>query len=281
MAQSREVVDLVGRVVEVPDNPQRIVSLAPSITEIIFSLGQQEKLKGVTLYSDYPPAAQEIPKVGSYVHLDVERIVALKPDICFAIKDGNPIHIIEKIVALNIPVFVIDPRNMEQIILTTERIGEVLGARDKASELATDMRCRLEKVKATIAKASSRPAVFFQVDASPVVSAGEGTFTNELITLAGGRNLAAETTGYPKYNWEDILALQPEVVIVASMAGGFTSEKLKNEWQQWPQLPAVRTGRLHVVEAGMFDRPTPRLFQGLEVVAKIIHPELYGTDGDK
>jgi len=281
VAQAREVIDLVGRKVAVPDNPQRIISLAPSITEILFSLGQQKKLKGVTLYSDYPPAAREIPKVGSYIHLDVERIAALKPDLCFAIKDGNPRHVVEKIEALGIPVFVVDPRNMEEIITTTARMGDVLNARREASELVSDMRGRLERVKATIAKASSRPAVFFQVDASPVVSAGEGTFTDELITLAGGRNLAAGTTSYPRYNWEDILSLQPEIVIVASMAGGFSSEKLKSEWQQWPQLPAVRSGRLYVVEADLFDRPTVRLFRGLEILAKIIHPELYGKNGDK
>ena len=278
LAQAREVSDMVGRVVDVPDNPQRIVALAPSITEIIFSLGQEAKLKGVTRYSDFPPAAKDLPRVGSYVHLDLERIVALQPDLCFATKDGNPIHIIEKIEALKIPVFVIDLRNMDEIMATIQRVGEVLSAQQKAAELVSDMRQRLKKVQRKIAQVGHRPAVFFQLDAAPIVSAGNGTFTNELINLAGGKNLAAGANPYPRYSWEEILKLQPEIVIVASMAGGYSKEKLKNDWLQWPQLPAVQTNRIYVVEANLFDRPTARLFYGLEVLAEIIHPELYERD---
>lgn len=276
--QAREVTDMVGRVIDVPEDPQRIVALAPSITEIIFSLGQEARLKGVTRFSDFPLAAKDLPRVGSYVHLDIERIVALQPDLCFATKDGNPLHIIEKIEALNIPVFVIDPRNMDEIITTIQRVGEVLGTQRKAAELVSDMRQRLERVKSKMAKIKHRPAVFFQLDAAPIVSAGDGTFTHELITLAGGKNLAAGANPYPRFSWEDILKLQPEIVIVASMAGGYTKEKLKNDWLQWPQLPAVQNSRIHVVEANLFDRPTARLFYGLEVLAEIIHPEVYERD---
>lgn len=277
-ALAREVTDMVGRVIDVPDKPQRIVALAPSITEIIFSLEQEAKLKGVTHYSDFPPAAKDLPKVGSYVHLDLERIVALQPDLCFATKDGNPLHIIEKIEALNVPVFVIDPRNMDEIMAAIQRVGEILGAQQKAAELVSDMRQRLERVRRKMAKSGHRPTVFFQLDAAPIVSAGNGTFTHELINLAGGKNLAAGSSPYPRYSWEDILKLQPEIVIVASMAGGYSKEKLKKDWLQWPQLPAVQNNQIYVVEANLFDRPTARLFYGLEVLAKIIHPELYERD---
>ena len=112
------VTDQLGRQVNVPDNPQRIVALAPSITEIIFALGQKHRLKGVTRYSDFPSEAAKLFKVGSYVHLDLERIVALKPDLCIAIKDGNPRLVAQRLESLKIPVYAVDPNNLDTIINT-------------------------------------------------------------------------------------------------------------------------------------------------------------------
>ena len=121
-----QVTDQVGRILEVPDNPARVIALAPSITEIIYDLGQEERLVGVTQYSTYPPEAESLPRVGSYVRLDIEKIVALKPDLCFATKDGNPKHIVDKIVSLGIPVYVINPRNLQQIMDTITRLGSLI-----------------------------------------------------------------------------------------------------------------------------------------------------------
>lgn len=273
------VVDQAGRLVQVPEAPQRVIALAPSLAEIVFSLGQESKLKGVTQYSDFPPAARLLPRVGSYVRLDLERIVALKPDLCLAIRDGNPKHTVDAIVALGIPVYVIDPRNLNDTADAILRIGRVLGAEARAAALVADMRRRIERVRQKAAQAASRPAVFFQVDGAPIISAGSNTFTHELITLAGGRNLAAGSTPYPRFGWEDILTMRPEIVVVTSMAGGQSPDELRREWRRWRDLPAVRHQRVHVVEAGLFDRPTARLVQGLEVLADIIHPGLLGESG--
>lgn len=108
-----------------------------------------------------------------------------------------------------------------------------------------------------------------------MVSVGSDTFIHELITLAGGRNLAAGPVSYPRYGWEKILVIQPEIVVITSMAGGLKPEQLKSAWQQWPQVPAVRTSRVFVVDANLFDRATPRLVTGLEVLAAIIYPEIF------
>lgn len=276
-----ELHDQAGRLVKVPAKVQRIVALAPSITEIIYALGQEKKLVGVTQYSDYPEAAKDLPKIGSYVRLDLERIVALKPDICFGIREGNPKHQVEKIEALGIPVYIIDPRNAEGIMEAIKGMGSALGASGPAETLTQEMARRIAKVSRLANTASAKPRVFFQVDAAPIITAGTNTFTHELITLAGGVNLGAGPVPYPRLSWEQALALNPEIVVITSMAGGHSPESLKAQWRQWPQLPAVQRDRLHVVDAGLFDRPTPRFVEGLEALAKIIHPELYGAPGGK
>ena len=129
---SRTVRDTVGRQMLVPEKPRRVISLAPSITEIIFALEQSEKLVGATLFSDYPEEARQLPKVGSYIKLDIEKIVALKPDLCIAIKDGNPKGTITRIEALKIPVFAVYPVNLETVMETISAVGELLGVQQQA-----------------------------------------------------------------------------------------------------------------------------------------------------
>jgi len=268
----RLVTDQTGRQLRVPDNPRRVVALAPSMTEIVFSLGQQDKLVGVTQYSNFPEAARDITRVGSYVRPDIERIVSLAPDLCLAIKEGNPIHAIRRIEAAGIPVYAVDPRDLQGIMTTFGEIGMLLLAEDEARTVVAGMQQRLDAVRERVGELSQPPAVFFQVDASPIISAGHDTFTDELIRVAGGRNLAATAKGYPRYSWEDALRFQPEVVIVTSMSGGHSPEELLGQWRQWPQVPAVRDGRLYVVDASIYDRPTARLFDGLEQLAGLLHP---------
>jgi len=269
------VTDQVGRTLVVPENPTRVIALAPSITEIIYDLGQEKRLVGVTQYSTYPPEAELLPRVGSYVRLDIEKIVALKPDLCLATKDGNPKHIVDKIVSLGIPVYVINPQNLQQIMDTITRLGALLHAEQTAAALVSDMEKRIGQVQARVKNMPDRPRVFFQIDAEPLFSAGTDTFIHELIELAGGINTTAGEVSYPRYSWEDIIVLQPEIVLISSMAGGLAPEYLLNSWKKWNLLSAVKNDQIFVVDAELFDRPTPRLVNGLEVIAAIIHPELF------
>lgn len=269
------VTDQVGRTLVVPENPTRVIALAPSITEIIYDLGQEKRLVGVTQYSTYPSEAELLPRVGSYVRLDIEKIVALKPDLCLATKDGNPKHIVDKIVSLGIPVYVINPQNLQQIMDTITRLGSLLHAEQTAAALVSDMEKRIGQVQARVKNMPDRPRVFFQIDAEPLFSAGTDTFIHELIELAGGINTTAGEVSYPRYSWEDIIVLQPEIVLISSMAGGLAPEYLLNSWKKWNLLSAVKNDQVFVVDAELFDRPTPRLVDGLEVIAAIIHPELF------
>jgi len=274
-SDARTVTDQLGRLVTVPDKPQRVVSLAPNITEIIFAIGQEHRLKGVTMYSDYPPKAAKLPMVGSYVHLDLERIVALKPDLCIAISDGNPKVVAQRLESLKIPVYAVDPRDLNTIMETIIEIGKLLNANKQAKLLVQNMRFRIQRVKSLVAKTAHRPRVFSQIGISPIVSIGTNTFMHELIILAGGINLAAGPVSYPRFSLEQVLALSPEVIIITSMARAAIFEKVKSEWNKWPDLPAVRDKRIFLENSNLFDRPTPRLVDGLELLIRLIHPELF------
>jgi len=271
---AKTVTDQLGRQVTVPDKPQRVVSLAPSITEIVFALDQGHRLQGVTTYSDFPPEAVKLPKVGSYVHLDLEKIVALRPDLCIAIKDGNPRVIAQRLESLKIPVYAVHPNNLETIMKTVLEIGTLLNAKDRANQLVRNMDSRIQKVKSLVAKSTHRPGVFFQIGVSPIVSVGNHTFIHELIVIAGGTNLAAGPVSYPRFSREKVLALSPEIIIITSMARKAIFEKVKAEWEQWPNMPAVRNQHIYVEDSNFFDRPTPRLVDGLELLFQLIHPEL-------
>ena len=273
MAKTAE--DQLGREIRVPDDPKRIIALAPSITEIIFALGQQDRLKGTTQFSNYPAEAAKLPKVGSYVRLDLERIVALNPDLCIAIKDGNPKGIIDRLQSLNIPVFAVNPRNLESMIQTIQKIGSILNASQKANTLVKDMRSRIQQVDALVSRIDRRPRVFIQIGISPIISAGTNTFIHELIVRAGGLNVAASNRAYPHFSREQVLALAPDVLIITSMARSGAFEKAKADWNRLSHMPAVREKRIYTVNSDVFDRPSPRLLDALEILTRLLHPKLF------
>jgi iron complex transport system substrate-binding protein len=230
---------------------------------------------GVSRFSDTPEAARALPKVGSYVHLDLERIVALKPDLCLAIRDGNPKAVVDRLEAMGIPVYAVDPRDLASVMETVAAVGDLLNARETALRLVTDMRRRIDAVDRRVAKAAHRPRVFLQIGMTPIVSAGASTFLHELITRAGGVNAAAGATAYPRFSQEQVIALAPEVLIITSMNREGLFQKALTEWRRWPQMPAVANNRIHIVDSNCLDRPSPRLVEGLEQLARLIHPTLF------
>jgi iron complex transport system substrate-binding protein len=274
-AAAKTVTDQLGRTLHIPENPQRIVSLAPSITEIIFQLNQQHRLKGVTQYSNYPEQASALPKVGSYVRLDLERIIALRPDLCLATKDGNPKDIADRLQSMKIPVYAVDPSNLQTVIQTMVEIGSLLNASAIAEKVADDMRNRLKRISALVAKTDHRPRIFIQIGIAPIISAGANTFIHDLILLSGGINVAAGYNAYPRFSREQVLAMSPDVIIITSMARQAVFAQIKSQWSRWSDLPAARDQRIYVVDSDVFDRPSPRLLDALEILVKLIHPELF------
>jgi iron complex transport system substrate-binding protein len=274
-AQTIVVTDLLGRRMAIPKDPGRVVSLAPNITEIVYALGQAQRLVGATTYSDYPPEADTLPKVGSYVHLDLERIVSLAPDLCLAIKDGNPIAAISRLESLGIPVYAVDPRDLESVMDTMSRIGGLLRAGKEAEKLVTSMRHRIQAVESLVAKTDNRPGLFFQIGVSPIVSVGTNTFIHELIVRAGARNLAEGGIPYPRFSKEQVLGMAPDIIVVTSMARKAVFDKIKQDWGQWTNLPAVKNDRIYFKDSSLFDRPSPRLVDALEILARLVHPEMF------
>lgn len=257
-----------------PAAPRRLVTLAPSLTEMVFAVGAGERLVGVDRHSDYPPQVQGLPRVGSYIHPDVERVVALKPDLVLAVRDGTPPHLLARLQYVGIPVHVVDPRTLEGVIATLLEVGNRLGVHEATRALAEDLGRRLARIRNLASQARSRPRVFFQIGVSPLVSAGSHTLIDELIATAGGINVAAGGPPYPRFSQEQVLALRPEVIIITTMEREGLFEQVKAGWQRWVQLPAVRQGRIHLIDSDLVDRPGPRLFDGLELVFRLLHPDL-------
>jgi iron complex transport system substrate-binding protein len=272
---SRDVTDPLGRTLRVPESPSRVVALAPSVTEIVYALGQERRLVGVTQYSDFPPEAKALYSVGSYVNLDIERIVAQKPDLCIAIKDGNPKDVVERLMELQIPVYVVDPRSLESVLAAITQIGTLLEANDRAITLVTSLQSRITRVSDIVAHAKQQPKVFIQIGVAPIISAGPHTFIHELIERAGGINLARGGMPYPRFSREQVLALAPDVIIITSMEKSVNFEQAKAEWLQWQNLPAARNQRIFIEDANLINRPSPRLVEGLEHLARLIHPDLF------
>ena len=272
--EMHSLVDQTGRQIRVPIKPQRVVALAPSITEIIYALECQDRLKGATRFSDYPEAAEAIPRVGSYVYLDLEKIVALNPAVCIAIKDGNPRSVIDRLEALDIPVFAVNPRGLDTVMRAIDHIGQLMGAEKRADEIIADMAARIAKVESKVAQTEKRPLVFFQIGIAPIVSAGSDTFIHELIVKAGGINMAGQYTSYPRFSREEVLERAPDILIITSMARKEVFDRVKAEWEKWEQIPAVAKDRVYLVDSNLFDRPTPRLVDALERLVKLIHPEM-------
>lgn len=268
-----------GTAAQTPDRapPQRLVTLAPSLTEMVFAVGAGDRLVGVDRHSDYPPQVRGLPRVGSYIHPDVERVVALRPDLVLAVQDGTPPHLLDRLRYVGVPVFVVAPRTLEEVIATVTEVGTLLGAGGSSRELAEELRKRLARVRSLAAQVKTRPRVFFQLGGAPMVAAGSQTFIDELITTAGGINVAAGGPPYPRFSREQILALRPEVIIITTMEREGLFEQIKAEWERWPQLPAVRAGRIHLINSDLVDRPGPRLLDGLELVFRLLHPELAGA----
>ncbi len=266
--------DQLGRQMWVPQRPQRVVTLAASLTEMVFAIGAGDRVVGVESFSNYPLVVESLPKVGSYIHPEVERIVALRPDLCLAIKDGNPRHVADRLQGLGIPVYAVDPRCLPAIIATIRELGDLLQVPEAATALAQDLERRYQRVAELSRRVTYRPRVFLQIGTSPIVSAGSNTFLDELLQLAGGRNLAAGKIPYPRFSVEQVLALQPEVIIITSMTRGEVFERVKAGWERWTTLPAVQQQRLYLVDSDLVDRPSPRIFSGLELIFRLLHPEL-------
>ena len=269
--------DDIGRAVAIDQVPQRIVSFGPSITEILFALGLEEKVVGVSNYCDYPEAATLKAKIGDAFNPSLERIVELEPDLVLTVKQEQ---LNMELDALGIKFMVLDPEDIDGILGDIELVGEITGTKKRAEELVKDMQDSISQVIALMEDVPE-VRVFFIVDATDLTlpwTAGTGSFIDALITMAGGENIAAKAQGaWVQFSLEQIVSSDPEVIIIQTMIGGvptISKEELE-EHPVWGEMTAVKQGKICFIDGDLVSRPGPRIVRGSEEMAKIIHPELF------
>ncbi len=271
------VVDDAGRTVEIAKMPPRIVSLAPSNTEILFALGLGDRVVGVTDFCDYPEEAKAIEQVGTYFEPNIEKIFSLSPDLVLAIAD-LPEDIIAKLEELGIPAPILNPSDLEGILADIQLVGKATGAEKEAEALVAEMRGRIAVVTEKASEVKERPKVFCEIDAtdpSKPWATGPGSFMDAMIRLSGGANVAADAESpWVQLSAEEIIAKDPEIIILADSKYGVTAESVR-ERPGWEVITAVKEGAIFNIDDDLISRPGPRIVDGLEAVAKIIHPELF------
>lgn len=270
---SREVTDEAGRRVVVPARPQRIITLAPNLTEIVYAVGAGTRLVGNTTFCDYPPEAKQVEKVGDTLQPNIERIIALKPDIVFVSTASQLEAFTSQLNERAIPVFVTDSHDLEGVLQSIKTLGDLLGQQEQAEKLLGDLRARVAVVQDKV-KDLQPVTVFYQVSASPLWTAGKKSWITDLIRRAGGRSVTGDIEGeWMRYSDEAALASRPEAIIIAtsdSMNGG--------KMEIAPALqksPAVLNKRVYGINGDYLSRPGPRLVDGLEQIARVLHPEAF------
>lgn len=274
-SEPRVVTDSRGQEVAVPAEVKRIISLAPSNTEILFALGLGDKVVGVTNFCDYPEEAKAIEKVGDAFNMNVEKIVSLSPDLVVAI--GGMTEVMARLEELGIAVLVLQPTDLESIYQTIELVGQAAGAQDAAQALVAAMRERVEAITAKVAGLEERPKVFYELDATDPAkpyTPGPGTWHDQFIHLAGGVNIAGEVEmPWVQFSTEEIIVQDPAIIVLGDANYGVSAADVAQR-AGWEVIAAVRNGAVYPIDDNLISRPGPRVVEGIEALAQIIHPEL-------
>jgi len=270
--------DMLGRPVTLERMPQRLVSLAPSNTEILFALGLGDRVVGVTQYCDFPEEAASKPKIGGFATADIERIVSQSPDLVLATK----IHQKEVMPALEkvgLKIFGLNARTVSDVLESIGLTGRITGQMSAADKLIAELKTRMSAVVTRTGSlpAEQRPRVLYINWADPIKTAGRDTFADDLITKAGGVNVAADLSSYSTISLETIIDRNPQVIIVSGM--GDSRRKTYTAIMSETRLGGVEArvkGQVYEIDSPVIERPGPRLMLALEQVAKFLHPEMFG-----
>jgi len=280
-AWAAAVIDEIGRTVEVPDQPRRIIALTPSLTEIVFALGLGDKVVGATIWSDYPPPARRLPKVGAYIAPNLEQIAALAPDLVLANREGNPPWVVEKLAQAGIPVFVHWPDDPQRLPESFIRLGQVCGAPQAGAALAADLKRQYELISRKLAEAVPVPTLLV-IGNQPLISVGRESFHGRLLDMVKAENIAARAPGpWPRLSLEYVVESQPQVIIVSTMERGQNLEKELTYWRGLPGFSNRIGFRVESISSDLIDRPGPRLGQGLKELARLVHPDFFGPEKEQ
>ncbi len=273
-----EVIDKAGRVVKIEKMPEKIISLAPSNTEILYALGLENRLVGVTEYCDYPEAAKAKPKIGGFSTVDIEKVVEFQPDLILAanIHEGEVIPQLER---FGLTVLAIDSKTVDEVLESINLIGKFTGKAEEAARLTAEMESRIKAVtdKTAALSEEQKPRVFYVLWYDPLSTVAPGTRIHDLIVKAGGKNIAGGLSGYPDISLEAVISMNPQVIIAD--VGHGSHEELNYQYvlaeKRFKDIDACRNNRIYKIDSDLVSRPSPRIIEGLESFAKFIHPELF------
>ncbi|MDP2703466.1 MAG: cobalamin-binding protein, partial [Candidatus Rokubacteria bacterium] len=263
IALALTVVDQTGHAVTLPAAPRRIVSLVPGVTEILFAIGAQDALVGVTDFCDYPPDARRKARVGDMLAPNLETLVSLRPDLVVATRSGNREETFDQLKRLGLPVYLVDePPSIADVLRLVGGLGQLTGRRDAAAALAAGLERRITAVRERVA-GRPHPRVLYVLWPEPLIVPGRGSLVSELIASAGGESVTADQgQGYPRMSLEAAVGRAPEVIILARHGAG-TGPAAREQWQRLESLPAIRSGRLYAADGDLLHRYGPRVVDGL------------------
>lgn len=274
-AQALEYADAVGRVISLTAPPQRIVSLVPSVTEILYAIHADNQLVGVTDFCNYPPAAQHKTSIGGYDNPGLETVASLAPDlIIMDVASSSPV-LLRQFEQLAVPVYLVAPKSLADTQATILSLGAVTGNNDVAQALVDNLNGQIAEVVQRRSVQPMRTLVCVMI--TPLIVAGAGTLADDLIRVAGGINVAAQLQRYPTVSMETVLAYDPELIIVSPHPGTPTPEDF---FVKWPQLQAVRNQQVINIEADLLQRPGPRLIEGLKILSQRYADRAESLGGD-
>jgi iron complex transport system substrate-binding protein len=272
-SSSREITDDAGRRVSMPLQVDRVISLAPNLTEIVFAVGGGNRLVGRTSYCDFPAEAKAVAEVGDTLHPSLERIIAMKPQVVL-ISTASQLEVFtQQLQNQNIAVFVTDPHDLDGVFRSIAQVGEILGQKQQADLLVGKLRERASAVE-TAVKVKQPVRVFYQLSAEPLYTAGHDAFVSDLMRRAGAISVTADVPGaWPKYSNESALAAKPEAIILPT--GGSMGTGNSTVTEALRQSPAARQGRIYKINDDHLVRPGPRAIDGLEEMARALHPDAF------
>ncbi len=268
LVQARDLTDDAGQLFVLQKPAQRIVTLTPHATELMFAVGAGQQIVGAVEYSNYPADAEKIPRVGGYSGMNIEAILALQPDVIMYWPEGNPAREIQRLQQLKMPLYASDPNSFADIANSLERYGELSGNIDQGQKAAAQFRQRLNALQQRYSGAGTL-RVFYQVWHQPLVTQSGDTFISRVLALCGGENIFANLPmRSPQISEEAVLAENPDVIIASGM--GEARPEWLDHWRRYAQLKAVKNNHLYHVHPDILHRPTPRLLDGAEQVCRIL-----------
>ncbi len=265
------ITDGYGREIELEKPAEKIISLAPSMTETIFALGAGDRLVGVTTYCNYPEEAKEIDQVGDFEGPNLESVIEKNPDVVVALAMGDDEK--SKLEDAGITVFLQDPQNLDEVFDNIKKIGTILGLQEEAESLTSNMNAKKDSIIETVSNYDSKK-VFYEVWSEPLMTAGPGSILDEMINLSNGENIAYDAESlYPEYSLELLIERNPEVYLTAD--DGFkTVEDIKNR-EGYENITAIKQNNIYMLHPDIVSRTGPRIIEGLEMIAQAIHPEAF------